>query len=76
MVYEHLLRCFISKDLSSRFSRLFHAIIVVAYGDILRLMALMLVVNKLLVITKDIGGFCPIAISKMFFQLINRSIVL
>jgi hypothetical protein len=76
MVYEHLSRCFIPKDLSSRFSRLFHATIVVAYGDIPRLMALMLMANRLLAIAKDIGGFCPTAIGKIFFRLIKCSIIL
>jgi len=32
--------------------------------------------NKLLVMANDIGGLCPIAISKVFFQFISRSIVL
>jgi hypothetical protein len=76
MVYEHLSGCFIPKDPSSRFSRLFHATIVVAYGDIPRSMARMLGVNKLLAMAKDIGGFCPTVIGKMFFRLISHSIVL
>jgi len=39
-------------------------------------MALMLGVNKLLVMAKDIGGLHPITISEMFLQPINHSIVL
>jgi hypothetical protein len=42
MVYKHLLGCFIPKDPSSWFSELFQAIVVVAHGDIPRLMALVL----------------------------------
>jgi hypothetical protein len=37
--------------------------------------ALMIGVNKLLAMAKDIGGLHPIAIGKMFFQLISCSIV-
>jgi len=47
MVYEHLSRCFIPKDPSSRFSKLLQSIIIVAH--IPRSMALMLGVNRLLV---------------------------
>jgi hypothetical protein len=36
----------------------------------------MLGANRLLVMAKDIGGFHTILISKVFFQLISRSIVL
>lgn len=67
MVYEHLLGCFILEDPSSGFSKLFHAIIFVAHGDILRSMALMLGASKLLVMVKDIEGLCPIVIGKAFF---------
>jgi hypothetical protein len=42
MVYEHFSRCFILEDLSPRF------------GDILKLVALMLGVNRLLAMAKDI----------------------
>jgi hypothetical protein len=76
MEYEHLLRCFIPKDPSSRFSKLFQAAIVIDYGDIFRSVALVLGANGLLVMAKDIGGLCPIVAGKMFFQLINRSIIL
>jgi hypothetical protein len=31
--------------------------------------------SKLLAMAKNIGGFCSIVIGKMFFQIINRSIV-
>jgi hypothetical protein len=34
MVYEHLLRCFIPKDPSSRFSKLFKVVANVVHGDI------------------------------------------
>jgi hypothetical protein len=39
-------------------------------------MALMLGVNKLLAMIMDIGGLHFIIVSKVFLQLINRSIVL
>jgi nitrate reductase gamma subunit len=42
MVYEHLLGCFIPKDLFSRFSKLFQAIVVVTHGGIFRWVALVL----------------------------------
>jgi hypothetical protein len=48
MVYEHLSKCFIPKDPSSRFSKLFQVTTIVVHGDILRLMALMLRANRLL----------------------------
>ncbi len=32
--------------------------------------------NKLLAMTKDIGGFHPIVVGKVFLQLISHSIVL
>ncbi len=53
MVYEHLSRCFIFEDPSLRFSKLFQVVDVVAHGDILRLMALLLGVKKLLAMVKD-----------------------
>ncbi len=65
-----------TRDPSSRFSELFHATIVIARGDIPRSMALMLGVNKLLAMIMDIGGLHFIIVSKVFLQLINRSIVL
>jgi hypothetical protein len=76
MVYEHFSRCFIPKDPSSWFSKLFHVINVVAHGDIPRSMALMLGTNKLLTMTKHIGGLHPIVINEVFLQLISRSIIL
>jgi hypothetical protein len=76
MLHEHLSRCFIPKDPSSGFLKLFQTVIVVAHGNILRSMALMLVANRLLAMAKDICGLCPIAVSEMFIQLINRSIIL
>ncbi len=48
MVYEHLLGCFKPEDASSRFSKLFQVVDVVACGDIPRLVALMLGGNILL----------------------------
>jgi hypothetical protein len=76
MVYEHLLGCFIPEDPSLGFWELFQAIVVVSHGDIFKSMALMLRVNRLLAMAKDIGGLHPIAIGEVFFQLINHSIVL
>ncbi len=46
MVYEHLSRCFIPKNPFSPFSKLFQ--VVIAHGDILKLVALLLKANKLL----------------------------
>jgi hypothetical protein len=74
--YEHLLGCYISEDPSSRFLELFEVVVIVTHGDILGPMALVLKANKLLVLAKDIRGFHCIAIGKVFFQLINGSIVL
>jgi hypothetical protein len=76
MLHEHLSKCFIPKDPSLRFSKLFQTVIVVVRGNILRSMALMLVANRLLAMAKDICGLCLIAVSEMFIQLINHSIVL
>jgi hypothetical protein len=76
MVYEHILRCFIVEDPSSRYSKLFQAIVIVVCGDILKLVALMQKASKLLVMVNDISGLHPIVIGEMFFQLINHSIVL
>jgi len=42
-------------------------VVVVAHGDILRLMALMLRANRLLVMAKDIGGLCFDVVDKVFF---------
>jgi hypothetical protein len=52
MVYEHILGSFIPKDSSSRFSKLFQVVIVIAHGYILRLVALVLVANILLALVK------------------------
>jgi hypothetical protein len=57
MVYEHFFRCFIPKDPSSGFSKLFQVIAIVVCGDIPRSMALVLWASKLLAMAKDIGGF-------------------
>jgi hypothetical protein len=70
MVYEHLSRCFIPKDPSSRFSKLLQVVVVVvvvAHGDILKLVALVLGANRFLAMTKDIGGIYPIVVGKVFF---------
>jgi hypothetical protein len=66
MVYEHFSRCFILEDPSLGFSKLFQIIVVVAHGDIFRLVALMLRVSKLLAMEKDLGGLCPIVVPLSF----------
>jgi hypothetical protein len=76
MVYEHLSRCFIPKDPSSGFSKLFQVVIVVTHGHIPKLVALMLGVIRLLAMLKDINGLCLIIIGDVFFRFISRSIVL
>jgi hypothetical protein len=76
MIYEHFSRCFIPKDPSLRFSELFQTFATIIREDISRSMALMLGVNRLLVMAKDIGGLCPVVVNKVFFLLIIRSIVL
>jgi hypothetical protein len=50
--------------------------VVVTHGDIPRLVALVLGANKLLVMVKDTGSLCFIAIGKAFLQFINSSIIL
>ncbi len=67
MVYDHFLGCFIPKDPSLGFSKLFQIDVVVVYGDILRLMALVLGATKLLAMAKDTSGIHPITVSKVFF---------
>jgi len=76
MVYEHHSSSFILEDASLKFSKLFQTIVIVTCGDILRLVALMLGVNKLLAMAKDTEGLCPIIVDEVFFQLISHSIVL
>jgi hypothetical protein len=66
MVYEHLLRCFILKDPSSRFLELFQVVTIVAHGDTLKSMAQVLRASKLLAMVKDIGGLYLIVVGKMF----------
>jgi hypothetical protein len=66
MIYEHISGCFMLKDPSLRFLELFQAIDVVAYGDILRSVALVLRVSKLLVMAKDTDGLRFMAIGKVF----------
>jgi hypothetical protein len=66
MVYEHLLGCFILEDPYSRFSKLFQDAIIVVCGDIPRLVAIVLGVNKLLAMSKDVGGFRLIVVSSTY----------
>jgi len=75
MVYEHLLRCLIPEDPSLGLSGLFEVVNVI-HGDNPKSMALVLGASRLLAMAKETGGFFLIVVSKMFFQLINRSIVL
>jgi hypothetical protein len=66
MVYDHFSSCFILEDPYLGFLELFQVVITIPHGDILRSVALVLEVNKLLVMAKDIGGLCLIAIGNMF----------
>jgi hypothetical protein len=66
MVYEHLSKCFIPKDPSSQFSKLFQ-VIVITHDNILKLMALVLGESRLLAMVKDISGLHLIAIKKVIF---------
>ncbi len=75
MVYEYILRCFIPKDPSLRFLELFKVVVAITRGDILRSVALVLGVNRLLAMVKDISGLCPIIVGEVFFRLISHSIV-
>jgi hypothetical protein len=65
LIYEHLLGCFILEDPSSGFLKLFQ-VFIVARGDILRSMALVLKVRRLLAMAKNTSGICPIVISEVF----------
>jgi hypothetical protein len=47
-------------------TELFHVVVLLLHGDILRLMALVLGANRLLAMVKDIGGLRSIAISEVF----------
>jgi len=76
MVYEHLSGCFILEDPSSGFSKLFQVVSTIARGDILRLVALVLGVNRLVALAKDIKCFCFIVVGETFFQFISHSIIL
>jgi hypothetical protein len=76
MVYEHFSKCFIPKDPSSWFLKLFQTIVVVACGDIPKSVTLMLRANKLLAMAKDTGGLYLVVIRETFIQFINHSIVL
>jgi len=70
------LGCFILKDPSLGFLELFQVIVIVVHQDIPRSMALVLRVNKLLAMAKNIDGLCLIVVNKVFFQFISYSIVL
>jgi len=59
-----------------QFFGIIQTIIIVAHSDILRLMGLVMGANRLLVMAKDIRGFHPIVVSKVFCPLINHSIIL
>jgi hypothetical protein len=72
MVYEHFSRCFILENPSSELFQV--VVVIVACGDILKSMALMLGVNKLLIMAKDIEGLDLFAIGETFLQLIDCSI--
>jgi len=65
-----------TKGPSSGILKLFEAIDVIVYEDIPKSVALVLGVNRLLAMAKDIGGLCPIATKEVFFRLINLFIVL
>ncbi len=67
MINEHLSGCFTPKDPSVSFSKLLQVVTTIVCRDIFRSMALMLGVNKLLVMAKNIGGLCPIAMGEVFF---------
>ncbi len=68
MVYKHLSKCLIPKDPSSRFLELFQVAIAIVHGDIHRLVALVLGVNKLLTMAKDTSGLRFITMGKVFFS--------
>jgi hypothetical protein len=57
-------------------SELFQVVVAVTHGDILRSVALVFGVSRLLAMVKDIGGFRPIVVSKVFLRIIIHSIVL
>jgi hypothetical protein len=66
VVYEHLERCFIPEDPSTRFLKLFQAIIVVTHGDIPRSMALVLGASRSLAMIKDAGGLRLIIVDDVY----------
>ncbi len=66
MVYEHLLRCLVPKDPFLGSSKLFQIVIIVAHGDILRSVALMLRASRLLTMAKDTSGLCLIVLGEVF----------
>jgi hypothetical protein len=70
MVYEHLLEYFILDGPSSGFLKLFEIVVVVARGDILRLVALVLGVSKLLVWQRILMVFILLSQVKCFFDIL------
>jgi hypothetical protein len=76
MVYEHLSGCFILEDPSSGFSKLFQIVAIIVHEDILKSVALVLGVSRLLAMAKDTNGLCLITVGKVFLRFINHSIVL
>jgi hypothetical protein len=58
------------------FLKLFQVVIVITHGDIFKLVTLVLGASRLLAMAKDTSGFCLIIVRKVFFQLINCSIIL
>ncbi len=68
---------FQTKGPSLRFSKLLQdVVVIVAHGDIPRLVALMLGASRLLAMAKDMGSLHLIAICEVFLWLINHFIVL
>jgi hypothetical protein len=76
MVYEHFLGCFIPENPSLGFLELFQVTTIVIHVYIPRLVALVLGANRLMAMAKDNGNLHPITMGEVFFQLINRSIIL
>jgi hypothetical protein len=71
IVYEHLPECFILKDPSSKFLKLFQVGVVVVCGDILMLMALMLGLVDCWQWQRTL-----VIVGEVFLQLMSHSIVL
>ncbi len=66
MVCEHFLRCFILKDPSLGFLKLFQ-VVIIAHGVILKSMALVLGARRLLAMVKDTGVLHLIALGEICF---------